>query len=69
MRRQGNLGRTKTLNEQKKSVQVLAAARLHRCPGLMTVLAAMRQFRMACSCGDIKVSPRDCFSDLGWLQQ
>ena len=56
LRRMNNVGRF-VASSRKKRVQVLAAARLHRCPGLFEVLTALKEYRVACSEGYAKVSP------------
>ena len=57
-------------SSRKKRVQVLAAARLHRCPGLFEVLTALKEYRVACSEGYAKVSPSNAFQPdaLDWLE-
>eukprot|EP00435_Cladocopium_sp_Y103_P066972 s645_g29.t1 len=45
----------------RKSIEVLAAAALHRKPGLVTVVEAMAEFRQDLSSGVLKMAPRDCF--------
>ena len=58
------------LPHERKRVQVLAAARLHRCPGLFEVLTALKEYRVACSEGYAKVSPSNAFQPdaLDWLE-
>ena len=68
LRRMNNVGRF-AASSKKKKVQVLAAARLHRCPGLFSVLTALKEYREACSKGTCKVSPSNAFHPdaLDWL--
>ena len=67
--RMNNVGRF-VASSRKKRVQVLAAARLHRCPGLFEVLAALKEYRVACSEGTCAVSPSNAFQPdaLDWLE-
>ena len=69
LRRMNNVGRF-VASSRKKRVQVLAAARLHRCPGLFEVLTALKEYRVACSEGYAKVSPSNAFQPdaLDWLE-
>jgi len=69
LRRMNNVGRF-VASSRKKRVQVLAAARLHRCPGLFEVLTAVKEYRVACSEGYAKVSPSNAFQPdaLDWLE-
>ena len=68
LRRMNDVGRF-AASSKKKKVQVLAAARLHRCPGLFSVLTALKEYREACSNGRCVVSPSNAFHPdaLGWL--
>ena len=52
-----------------KRIQVLAAAALHRKPGIMSVLNALQLYRNDCSSGKICVAPKDAFvpDSLSWL--
>ena len=43
------------------SIQVLAAAALHRKPGIMSVLTALHLYRNDCSKGTISIAPTDAF--------
>ena len=45
-------------------------ARLHRCPGLISVLTALKEYREACSNGKCAVSPSNAFQPdaLDWLE-
>ena len=44
----------------KKSIEVLAAAALHRKPGWVTVVKAMAKFHQDTR-GLLNLAPRDCF--------
>ena len=68
LRRMNNVGRF-AASSKKKKVQVLAAARLHRCPGLFSVLTAWKEYREACFKGTCAVSPSNAFHPdaLDWL--
>ena len=55
-----NVGRF-AASSKKNKIQVLAAARLHRCPGLFSVLTALKEYREACSKGTCAVSPSNAF--------
>ena len=52
-----------------KRIQVVAAAALHRKPGIMSVLNALQLYRNDCSSGKICVAPKDAFDpdSLSWL--
>ena len=52
-----------------KRIPVLAAAALHRKPGIMSVLNALQLYRNDCSSGKICVAPQDAFDpdSLSWL--
>ena len=52
-----------------KRIQVLAAAALHRKPGIMSLLNALQLYRNDCSSGKICVAPKDAFDpdSLSWL--
>ena len=54
----------------RKRIEVLVAARLHRCPGLFSVLAALKEYREACSKGTCAVSPSNAFQPdaLDWFE-
>ena len=63
MRRVANTGRvTSKQSVNAKNIQVLAAAKLLRSPGLDTRLAAVAEYRQDCSCGVLKVAPGKAFS-------
>ena len=51
-------------------IQVLAAAALHRKPGIMSVLTALQLYRNDCSSGKISIAPKDAFvpDSLTWLE-
>ena len=49
------------LRTKKKTVEVMAAAALHRKPGLATVMNALAQFRKDLTSGVLNMAPRDCF--------
>ena len=53
-----------------KRIQVLAAAALHRKPGIMSVLTALQLYRNDCSSGKISIAPKDAFvpDSLTWLE-
>ena len=59
-----------TASSRKKRIEVLVAARLHRCPGLFSVLAALKEYREACSKGTCAVIPSHAFQPdaLDWLE-
>ena len=52
-----------------KNIQVLAAASLHRQPGLKAILNAMTVYRKDCLAGIVKLSPSDAFkvAKLHWM--
>lgn len=60
-----NLGRRKHPaaggGEETTSVQALSAADRLRQPGLFGILAALKQYRLACSQGLVKLSPAQAF--------
>ena len=62
-----------TLRKKKKkklkNIQVLAAASLHRQPGLKAILNAMTVYRKDCLAGIVKLSPSDAFkvAKLHWM--
>ena len=62
------LGETLRKKNMKKN-QVLAAASLHRQPGLKAILNAMTVYRKDCWAGIIKLSPSDAFkvAKLHWM--
>jgi hypothetical protein len=62
MRRLGNVGRFNTKQAPMKNVQTMAAAAILRRAGLHTVLDALKQYRVACSSGSVKVAPQGAFS-------
>lgn len=66
-RRMQTVGRTGS--SALKEVQSLAAARLLRCPGLLTILKAYRQYREAGLKGQLQMSPSQCFEPekCSWL--
>ena len=68
MRRQNALGRNSS-KKNLKNIQVLAAASLHRQPGLKKVLTAMTLYRKDCAAGIVKLSPSDAFkvAKLQWM--
>jgi hypothetical protein len=54
----------------KKTVEVMAAAALHRKPGLTTVMNALAQVRKDLTSGVPNMAPRDCFKpETNWLQE
>ena len=67
-RRQKALGRN-TSKKNMKKIQVLAAAGLHRQPGLKAILNAMTVYRKDCLAGIVKLSPSDAFkvAKLHWM--
>ena len=69
LRRMINVGRF-VASSRKKSVQALAAARPHRCPGLSSMLTAVKEYCVACSKGTCAVSPTNAFQPdaLDWLE-
>ena len=52
-----------------KRIQILAAATLHRKPGIMSALNALQLYRNDCSSGKICVAPKHAFvpNSLSWL--
>ena len=68
MRRASLLGRLNTTPTRKK-IHVLSAAHLVRCPGLEAIMRALRNYRLACSSGQVAISRRDAFNAerLKWL--
>ena len=44
--------------EKRRNIEVLAAAALYRKAGVNTVLDALREYRLACSNGTVRVAPR-----------
>ena len=60
---------TEMMSSKYKRIQVLAAAALHRKPGIMSVLNALQLYRNDCSSGKICVAPKDAFDpdSLSWL--
>ena len=65
----GGLGWGGHYSSKYKRIQVLAAAALHRKPGIMSVLNALQLYRNDCSSGKICVAPKDAFDpdSLSWL--
>ncbi len=61
MRRVGNVGRFNSKKPTMKNVEVLAAAALLRKSGYDRVLEALREYRVACSTGKVRVAPRYAF--------
>ena len=68
MRRQNALGRN-TSKKRLKNIQVLAAASLHRQPGMKAILESLTLYRKDCSAGIINLSRKDAFqvAKLHWL--
>ena len=68
LRRFLSLGRN-TSKKKLKNIQVLAAASLHRQPGLKAILNAMTVYRKDCLAGIVKLSPSDAFkvAKLHWM--
>ena len=67
MSRCGMLGRR--YSSKCKQIQILAAAALHREPGILSVLKALQLYRHDCSKAKIKIAPKDTFvpDSLTWL--
>ena len=65
----GETLRKNTSKKHLKNIQVLAAASLHRQPGLKAILNAMTVYRKDCLAGRIKLSPSDAFkvAKLHWM--
>ena len=61
MRRLGNVGRFSSKKPQMKNIEALAAAALLRKSGYDRVLQALREYRIACSTGKVRVAPRHAF--------
>ena len=61
--------RRNTSKKNLKNIQVLAAASLHRQPGLKAILNAMTVYRKDCLAGIVKLSPSDAFkvAKLHWM--
>ncbi len=62
MRRLGNVRRFNSSESASENVQALAAAALLRNAGFKSVLAALKQYRLACSVGTISAAPKDAFN-------
>ena len=68
MGRTGLLGHF-NVSSSWNEIHVLSSAHLTREPGLQVMLNALRNYRLACSSGQVKTSPRDAFvaDSLAWL--
>ena len=63
MRRVGNLGRNNTSVSERKNVQALSAAALHRSAGFESVLEAVKEYREDLSSGVIRLSCKEAFKE------
>ena len=63
MRRVGNMGRNNTTVGERKNIQALSAAALHRSGGLQSVLEAVKEYREDLSNAVIRLSCKDAFDE------
>ena len=61
MRKLGNMGRFNSTAKAKKNIQAMHAAALSREGGFDRVMRALKQYRLACSRGDVQISPKNAF--------